>query len=325
MANITSEQELNITIFRRDIYNGYHLIPYLGLVAPALVLSILTTLALLLAGDMNKKIRTLLINIFVAEIVLCLRLSANFLAYPIRQLFDIGDTALVSLCRFQVSVGIIAVLSKVGSITLYAVMVYVFIKFGIKKVKWFILAIPIVVIWVISVGFCITAAVRPRDTSDNAVVFEGFCLENLESDEVFESRRRQFLIQLIVGWMLQGVVCGGIIITFSILTFHFMKKNLAPTSEGPKRAIAKSLLFLSIDALLSIFSGVVLPTISLLAAPDPSDMDFERGFIQASVKDHIVELTLSLVTVYTPLVTIILLKPIRDALKQLVTKCDCHK
>ena len=319
MANVTSEPALNITIFRRDIYNGYHLIPYLGLVAPALVLSVLTTLAFLLAGDMNKKIRALLINIFVAEIVLCLRLSVNFLAYPIRQIFEIGGTVLVSLCRLQISLGIIAVLAKVGSITLYAVMVYIFIKYNIKKVKWFILAMPIAATWVIAIGFCIPVAARPRDGANDIIIFDGFCLENLESEEEFEARRRQFTIQLVVGWLLQGVFCGGIIITFCLLLLYFMKKT--SVSEGSKRAIAKNLLFLSADALLSIFVGVVLPTVSLLAAPDPSNMDVRRGYIQASVQEQISTTILSLVSLYTPLVTIVLLKPVRDATRQLVVKC----
>ena len=319
MANVTSEPALNITIFRRDIYNGYHLIPYLGLVAPALVLSVLTTLAFLLARDTNKKIRALLINIFVAEIVLCLRLSVNFLAYPIRQMFEIGGTVLLSLCRLQISLGIIAVLAKVGSIALYAVMVYIFIKYNIKKVKWFILAIPIAVTWVIAIGFCIPVAVRPRDGANDIIIFDGFCLENLESEEEFEARRRQFTIQLVVGWLLQGVFCGGIIITFCTLLLYFMKKT--SVSEGSKRAIAKNLLFLSVDALLSIFVGVVLPTVSLLAAPDPSNMDVQRGYTQASVQEQISTMILSLVSLYTPLVTIVLLKPVRDATRQLVVKC----
>ena len=79
MDNITSEPVFNITIFRRDIFNGYHLIPYLGLVAPALVLSVLTTLALLLAGDMNKKIRALLINIFFCRNSSLLTTECHFL------------------------------------------------------------------------------------------------------------------------------------------------------------------------------------------------------------------------------------------------------
>ena len=319
MDNITSESAFNITIFRRDIFNGYHLIPYLGLVAPALVLSVLTTLALLLAGDMNKKIRALLINIFIAEIVLCLRLSVTFLAYPIRQMFEIGDTALDGLCRLQICIGIIAVLSKVGTITLYAVMVYIFIKYNIKKVKWYILAIPMTVIWVISVGFCVPVAIKPRASTKNIVIFDGFCQENFESEEDFAARRLQFSIQLTIGWILEVAICGGITVTFSSLIIYIMKKT--SLAEGPKRAIAKNLLFLTVDAFLSICTGVVLPTIILLAAPDPSDTNVQRGFIQAAATDNIVVIILSLVSLYTPLVTIVLLKPVREAMKTLVVKC----
>ena len=315
MANVTSE---NITVFRRDIYNEYHLIPYLGLVAPALVLSVLTTLALILAGDMNKKIRALLINIFIAEIVLCLRLSVTFLAYPIRQMLEIGDTALDGLCRLQICIGIIAVLSKVGTITLYAVMVHIFIKYNIKKVKWYMLAIPMTVTWVISVGFCLPAAIRHRAEAHNIIIFQGFCLENLESEEVYKGIMRQFFIQLIVGWILEVVICGGIIVTFSSLIIHLMKKT--SLTEGPKRAIAKNLLFLSVDALLSIICGVVLPTIVLVATPEPSDTDVQREFIKAAVRGNVVVIILSLVSLYT-LVTIVLLKPVREAMKTLVVKC----
>ena len=198
-------------------------------------------------------------------------------------------------------------------------MAYIFIKYNIKKVKWYMLAIPMTVIWVISVGFSLPVAIRPTAPTNNIVVSEGFCQVNFESEEDFAARRLQFSILLTIVWVLEVVICGWITVTFSSLVVYFMKKT--SLTEGPKRAIAKNLLFLSVDALLSIFIGVVLPTITLLTAPDPSDMDVQRGLIQAAVTDNIDVIILSLVSLYTPLVTIVLLKPVREAMKTLVVKC----
>lgn len=313
---------MNITTFRRDLYTGFELILYFGCTLPTTFLSATTIVALLVAKNMNKKIRVILINIFVAEIVLSLRLSATFLGYPIRQLFGLGEDFPIGLCNVQVSFGIIGVLSKVGSITFYALMVYVFIKYNIKKVKWYMLVIPLIVIWAISIGFSLPVAVRARNPPLNFAIFKGFCHENLEFAEEFISRSRQFLIQLIIGWILQAVICGGIIITFSILIFWFAKKNLSSDSDKAKKAIANNLLFLSVGGLLSIFNGVVLPTIIFAAAPVPTGVsDLEKTFKETSISDHVVDTLLSLTSLYTPVVTIILLKPIRDAMKQLINKC----
>ena len=303
------------------MYNGYHLIPYLGLVAPALVLSVLTTLALLLAGDINKKIRALLINVFIAEIMVYVRLTITFLAFPIRQMFEIGDNVSANLCRLQSAVSMIEIVSKVGSITLYAVMVYIFIKYNINKVKWYVLAIPIASIWVIAIGLSLPIGLVRIDPATNVMVFDGFCVETYDPEQEFVAGGLPVLILLTLAVLLQGVLCGGTIIIIGILVLHFLKKN--ELSEGSKRAIAKNLLFVSVDALLSIFVFVVVRVIVFLAAPDPSNLDFHSRFTQGAVQDHINDLTLSLVSLYTPLVTIVLLKPVREAMKALVIKC-CH-
>lgn len=317
-----SQPLMNLTATRRDLYTGFQLIVYFGCVFPTIFLSTITIVAFAMAKSMNKKIRVILVNIFAAEIVLSLRLSATFLGFPIRQIFDLGFDFPIRLCNLQVTLGIIGVLSKVGSVTLYAVMVYVFIKYNIKVIKWYMLAIPLIIIWTISIGFSLPVAIRPRNTPLNLVIVRGFCPENLESAEEFDNRSTQFLIQLLIGWFLEAFFCGGIIITFSILILWFMKKNLRTESDKAKKAIAKNLLFLGVGALLSIFNGVVLPTITFLAAPAPTgEIDFEKTFKEASASDHFVDIMLALTSLYTPIVTIILLKPVRDALQLLVNRC----
>ena len=72
---------------------------------------------------------------------------------------------------------------------------------------------------------------------------------------------------------------------------------------------------------LSIICGIILPTIVLAATPEPSDTDVQREFIKAAIRGNVIVITLSLVSLYTPLVTIILLKPVCEAMKELVVKC----
>ena len=79
--------------------------------------SVIIILALLVAKDIKWKIRVILINILVAEIIFSLSRSANFLGFPIRQMFNISDTTSVPLCVmfFMLDI-IIGTLAKVGTI-----------------------------------------------------------------------------------------------------------------------------------------------------------------------------------------------------------------
>ena len=113
-------------------------------------------------------------------------------------------------------------------------------------------------------------------------------------------------------WLLEGPVCGGIILTFFVLIACYVKKNVSNDNEI-KLAIAKNLLFLGVGALLSIFTAVVIPVvIAVSLSPDAS------SFI---VTHHVLAVVGSLLNLYTPVVTIAFLKPIQEALSQLIKKC----
>ena len=88
----------NFTVFRRELYTGPELVVYFACVLPAQILCVIIILALLVAKDIKWKMRVILINILVAESIFSLSRSANFLGFPIRQMFNISDSTSVPLC-----------------------------------------------------------------------------------------------------------------------------------------------------------------------------------------------------------------------------------
>ena len=173
----------NVTSIRREIYTGIHLVIIFATVFPS---------TLLKAKEINWKLKIILISIFASEIVSSMNLILTFTGYPIRQLFGITDTSSLIVCNVETVIGTLA---KVGSITFYAVMVYVFIAKNINEVKWCLIVTPLIMIWVVSIAFSIPASLQQRSLPVNLVVFRGFCAVNLEFIEELELRNIRFSIQ----------------------------------------------------------------------------------------------------------------------------------
>ena len=174
---------------------------------------------------------------------------------------------------------------KVGTITLYSILVYVFMRNNIKKVKWYMVAIPMSVMWVILLVFGSSGFIFiPAQDRPEAFVFKGFCPQFVSSSE-------QLILvlalgQLGIGWLLGAFLCGSIIATFSILIFCYMTKN-SLDSDRIKKAVAKNLLFLSGGAFWSISNAVLYPTILLLITlrqtSDTTGIDTQLSVIKASL------------------------------------------
>ena len=321
MEPTNSSVALNVSVFRRELYTGPQVSIFFVSTLPTMVLSVLIILALLVAKDIKWKMRVILISILTAEVIFSLSLSAIYLGFPIRQMLNLSDKTALILCRLRIGSEITGTLAKLGTIMFYSVMVYVFIKKNIDKVKWFVLILPLVLIWTISFALSTIAFITPISLPVKIIVFKGFCNVNLESVERFEAERMGYLITLVFAFIYQVLLCGVPMVIFSVLIFHYMKQHLLSEDDRTRRAIAKNLLFLSVGAFLSITNGIAYPTILFITFPNPRNIDVSEVFIELSITDHISDMYRSFTSLYTPVTVIIIIKSVRDASLQLVYRC----
>ena len=104
---------------------------------------------LTIARDLVWQVKMLLINIFAVEICNWLGQAILFVGFPVRQSLELeADPA----CGVAVSLFIVTALQKMSATAIYAIMVYVFLKYGVKKLKWQVICTCIAVSWVVSLG-----------------------------------------------------------------------------------------------------------------------------------------------------------------------------
>ena len=140
-----------------------------------LLLCVLVILALVLAKTINIKIRVLLINVFAVEVISRISYALVYLGWIVRLHYNETIS-----CKVLYIAYIMVNLLKSSSGTLYAINIFLFIKYGEKKLKWSIIIPCIAISWVmISVISIILVLVLPPDS----VLYSGFgsCYLRIES------------------------------------------------------------------------------------------------------------------------------------------------
>ncbi len=320
-TDFSGNSSLNATGFSIELYPGSLLVQFFFLTLPTIILCIIAVIAITKAQTTNWKFKIILINIFGTEIYFSAGMTLILLGFRIRLLIDDNPTALViALCKITISTIIASGLAKILSIALYSVTTYFFIKTNIKKIKWYAIILPLIIIWVFSLGFSFRAFLVPAFIP-RVFVYRGFCSVDLENANV---NATGFLVQLVVAWILDGGI-GAFILTFLILTYCYIKKNTLASGDEIKKAIAKNLIYLTGGAFFTITNAVVIPTIVRFASFAPDISNLQAAITQLVISDFIINILRSLSSLYIPIVTITLLKAVRVALKQcLVPKFQSH-
>ena len=276
------------------------------LVLPPFLLCLLCVLALALAKDINLKIRLFLINIFTAETLIWFSSFAMYLGWPARFI----DGEFIS-CKLFYSLYNITTLLKLASTSLYAVGVYAFIKHGDKKLKWYVIITYIAVTWTVatlSVGL-------PSYLEDYGTPnLKGFCYSEKLGSGLFMGMIVLFFVAAMFFFSIQLIWC--------ILTVIYMKRNVLEGDIPVKKAIAKVLGHMTAVSVLS-FINFFLPffiTSIFTSLPDRNLATFLVGIYMPYAFSHITAIP-------TPIVAIILLKPVRDAIKTMIKNVYtcCHK
>ena len=267
-----------------------------------LLLCLLCVVALALATAINLKVKVLLMNIFAVEVCSWLRYTVFYLGFPARILQLPGDYS----CHVFYSLFTTVLQQKFTATAFYAIMVFVFIKYGEKKLKWRVIIPMITLSWIVTIA---TSGTLPYASDYGHQTINGFCILNPSSSAFIGFMS---VIMAIV------VICLIITAIFCILIFVYIKKNIIEENAEVKKAVSKVVFYLLISSVLSFITNVIpmLNPVIKKALAGRSAIDF-------LTVHYLFRVIFNLPAIATPIVSIILLKPIRIALRRLF--CACYK
>ena len=301
--------EFNLTGIDVDAFIAANSSIFVGIVfvivVPSLILSVLCVVALLLAHTLNWPIRVALINIFAAEMCYWVALCILLLGYPTRARNPEGETI---SCRVYISFFTCAAHLKFTSVTLYAIMVYIFIKYGVRKLKTSAVIPSVIALWIVSILLSISSYIPGFLAIVNG---NGFCI-----GQTMSNARAVFLII----FLLPMIVSCCTIIVFCVLTYCYMRRNTLEDNVEVKRAIAKNLLYLLIAALFGFLYNIAPAFFGIIMEPLR-----DHGVVAFVMINYFGRVFSFLTSVATPIVAIAIIKPVRVAMKGFITKCACCK
>ena len=123
---------------------------------------------------------------------------------------------------------------------LYAVMVYVFVKYGSQKLKWHAIVPYIGITWMVAIAISIFPSIKASSLNSN-----GFCImeEHILSSSGFAAS-----VLFVVGENFVSLIAT---IVFSLLTYCFLKKSALQENVEMKKAVAKILLYFVISVIIN--------------------------------------------------------------------------
>lgn len=275
---------------------------------PAFMLCLLSVVALFFAHEINWPMRVLIINILAAEIIYWVAFAFQILGFLPRAF--IGGEGNVS-CVISICLAFVSSLLKFSSVALYAIKVYIFIQYGTKKLKWGVIIPYIVISWILSVALgtmpIFSIIFNPFVISVN----NGFC---------FSDPNSPFFRAYIAVAIFIIIILLSITLVFSLLTYCYVKKNHLNNNVEIKKEVAKNLYYFAIASIFTLIYNVAP------AASSPIKTALrDQGIIATIIVNYYVfQVLISLPSVISPIMAIIILKPLRLAMKQGISKCCCR-
>ena len=274
---------------------------FLLLTLPAIILNVVCIVALLLAKTIKRKVRAAIINILAAEMFNLLGSTILYAGYPIRVT---NNDVLAASCPTGIAISIFGLNSDLLGIAIYAIAVYIFIKYDIRKLKWSVLITFITISW--AVCFIFSVALFFLIGRNLQKVDNGFCV--FDDQEI----NTAIIISQLSGALLV-LATVVVVVIFDILIFYYVRRNVADENVQAKKAVVKILAYHSVKmfGILSQFivGAVLFPLLSRV-----------DSFIVAIAVEYILNILYSATSLLTPIMSLVLLQPLRDALKE---KCPC--
>ena len=194
-----------------------------------------------------------------------------------------------------------------SSRSIFAVNVYLFIKSGEKKLKWYVILPYIITTWIIGT----TLGVPPYFSK--TITLNGFCASAKALSAVYIGTFVFFTIGTLF-FMSIEIICF-------ILTVIYVKRNVLEGSTSVKNAFTKLLGYMAVASVLS-FINSFLPSLIPFAV---EYLNKQQSNLVTFLAIYYTTRVLPIINASaTPIVAIILLKPVRDAIKTMGMKvCPC--
>ena len=298
--------DLNITGVDNQLYYDVNVALnaffFIFLSLPPLLLCALVLLALVLAKTINIKIRVLLINVFAVEILHWISNAIFFLGWIVR----LNNNEIVS-CKIYYTTYFMVSLLKWTSGTIYTIYIFLFIKYGEKKLKWSTIIPCIAISWLVIL--IMSGLIGKFGLPSFAHYVNGICSVN-SSSPLYESSLL-YIISTALSTV-QSFILMIVQIVMAIVTSVYIKKHTLEGNVQIKKAVARILVYIVIESIITFVSSIA-PAVSFvmrLIIPDSIAFTTARAYFT--------QLFINVPSIATPLVAIAILKPVRDAIKTMV-------
>ena len=297
--NLTEEEEFQYLVFRTTI----SLARISLLVLPAIILVVLSIAALAISKKISSKIKVILINILVADVVIEVYLGVITLLVPIQAALDADVTV---WCRIMFYLNSVGSQAKVYLLCLYSIFVYVFIKYGVDKLKWKLILIVTVVPWILFSMW------------NQMVLYEEFGIVAFRGTCIANARTPLIISKIAISWIIDGCCFTITSVVFSILSCLYVKQKIIGVELTLTKAMLKNLVLMMIGTIV-YFLGTALPLTGSLFFPT------ERVETGASLwRRAPLQLVYSLYylpSLINPIIILIFLKPVRQSFLKIVCWC----
>ena len=279
--------------FYISINTAAHVSLFFFVALPTLILSTLCVVAMLFAEDINQNTKFLLINIFITDIVQWVALSILFLGFPMRARMQSDE---YYSCSIAIGLLMACVLQKFSVLALSAITLYFFTRYG-TSFKW------IGGYTVLSTMVSIAVGLAPHFEDFGLYNNHGFCEGNTGAPLM---RAVLYLMVLVVTGLF------SIVITFNMLTYRYVEKStLLQVPPGIKKEIVQNLRYLNVAVVLSLIFELLPASSPFIRAV------FEKESLATTITiNYILCLALHMPSALAPIAAVIILDPLRLALKE---------
>ena len=213
---------LNSTVFY-GVNSALHLLYFVALPLPTIVLCAVGVVALLLAKDIEWKMRVALINVLIPDAISSLAGFFVNIGYPVR-VFSSWDAS----CFAALSSYIVGVAGNFIFTPFFSVVVFVLVKYDAKRFKWWVIATYLILAWATLVVLGALIFVDPEENVSLSIN-HGICAVDYSGTT--------FLLVLTAIMVVITVVGLCVVFAFSIRTYcsgksHYPSLDLLCSEAG---------------------------------------------------------------------------------------------
>ena len=270
---------------------------------PTLILCVLCIVALLFAKEINWKIRVIMINLLTPEAIVSLSYIMSYVGYPVRA-YSSSDNSLT--CTIFSGVFVSGAVNRVTAAPFFAVAVFIFVKCNVVKLKWWVIVLSLVVFSLLALSAGVFQFFTNREVARN-----GFCIFELSFDG------SEVVITIFVMVTFGSVLLSLITVVVGVLSYCSVKKTVShdvSSSTTVKKAVTK---ILSFHAFKVVFQLLTSGVTSLYFIDQES-----HSVLSTLLIYYALEVLYWPFIILTPIASLILLKPIRTALRQMCLYCS---